>query len=137
MDNYSTSLLIKFLLQSVGLLEWAYLTLLLMEVAICKDARRVNTKRILESSFRARLRLFTRSFKNEFYRASVALFIGSLIAVFTIINEMWTGFLPLKKYSWVIFSCFFPLAIASLYHYQGYYVTFFRKFKLFWDGKQD
>lgn len=120
----------------IGLIEWGALTLLLMEVTICKDARSVNTSRILNRSISARLRLFKRSFRSAFYRASVGLFTGSMMAMFVMMNKLWNGSLAREIFPWSIFSLFFPLCIFILYREIGFSLTFFQKFSGFLKGEE-
>ena len=120
----------------IGLVEWGVLTLLLMEVTICKDARSVNTSRILNRSISARLRLFKRSFRSAFYRASVGLFAGSMMAMFVMMNKLWNGSIAREIFPWSIFSLFFPLCIFILYREFGFSLTFFDRFKGFLKGEE-
>jgi len=103
-----------------GLLQWARLFMLLMEVVICKDAISVNTSRILNTSFIARVRLFRRSFKDLFYRATILLFIGSLFAVMFMVTELYSNMLPIKKYLWAAFSVLFPVGVYMVYKSMGF-----------------
>jgi len=118
----------------IGLFEWGILSLLLMEVTICKDARSVKTSRILNKSLSARLRLFKRSFRSAFYRASVGLFAGSMLAMFVMMNNLWNGQVIKQIFPWTIFSIFFPLCIFILYREIGFTLTFYEKLRSYIKG---
>lgn len=118
----------------IGLIEWGVLSLLLMEVTVCKDVRTVKPSRILNRNISARLRLFKRSFRSAFYRSSVGLFLGSLLAVFVMINKLWMGIIVTEIFPWSVFSLFFPMCIFIIYREIGFSLTFFDKFKLFIQG---
>lgn len=130
------SIVALWLANLVGLLEWGILTLLLMEVTICKDARAVNTSRILNKSLSARLRLFKRSFRSAFYRASVGLFVGSMLAMCVMMHKLWNGSMVREIFPWSVFSLFFPFCIFILYREFGFSLTFFDKFKGFLKGEE-
>lgn len=115
----------------VGLVGWGALTLLLMEVVLCNDATSANASRLLNKSLRARLRLFQRSFRSAFYRASIGLFAGSLMAMFYMMEKIWTEINVADFYPWTLFSVFFPICLYILYREIGYSSTFFDKFKAF------
>lgn len=130
------SIVALWLANLIGLIQWGILSLLLMEVTICKDARAVNTSRILNKSLSARLRLFKRSFRSAFYRASVGLFIGSMMAMFVMMEKLWNGVLSFEIFPWSIFSLFVPLCIFILYREFGFSLTFFNKLKRFLKGEE-
>lgn len=123
--------LLLFIANWVGLVLWGRLFMLLMEVIICKDALFVNTSRILNTSFIARIRLFKRSFKELFYRSSILLFIGSLVGVFVMVNELYANVFPTRKYLWTIFSIIYPTGTYFLYKSLGFRWTLQDRFLQF------
>lgn len=131
MENNTITLIFCWLANLVGLVQWGVLVLLLMEVVICKDATTANASRILNKSISARLRLFQRSFRSAFYKASIGLFIGSLMALFYMLEKLWTEINVKDFYPWTLFSLFVPLCIYIVYREIGYSLTFFDKFKEF------
>lgn len=113
----------------IGLVQWGGLVLLLMEVIICKDARTANATRILNKSVSARLRLFQRSFRSAFYKASIGVFLGALMAMFYMMEKIWTEVSVKDFYPWTLFSLFFPLCLYVVYRELGFSSTFFDKFR--------
>lgn len=138
MENDNIFLIIFCWLSSlIGLIHWGALVLLLMEVVICKDATAVNAGRILSKSAGARLRLFKRSLKSYFYKASIGLFIGSIMAMFYMMEKIWTEIDVNDFYPWTLFSLFFPICLYVVYREIGYESTFFNKFKKFLRKEED
>jgi|SRR5690606_4237445 len=131
MENNAITLIFCWLANLIGLVQWGALVLLLMEVVICKDATTANASRILNKSISARLRLFQRSFKSSFYKASIGLFSGSFIALCYMMEKLWTKVDIKDFYPWTLLSLFFPLCVYIVYREIGYSSTFFDKFKLF------
>ena len=131
MENNTATLIFCWLANIIGLIQWGILVLLLMEVVICKDATTANASRILNKSLSARLRLFQRSFKSAFYKASIGLFLGSLMAMFYMMEKIWTEVTVNDFYPWTLFSLFFPLCLYIVYREIGFSSTFFDKFKAF------
>lgn len=119
----------------VGLVQWGVLVLLLMEVIVCKDATTVNASRILNKSISARLRLFQRSFRSVFYRASIGLFFGAFMAMCYMMEKLWTTINVKDFYPWTLFSLFVPFCLYLIYREIGYSLTLFDKFKL-WIRKE-
>lgn len=103
-----------------GLLQWTRLFMLLMEVVICKDALSVNTSKILNTSIVARFRLFRRSFRELFYRSTILLFLGSLLAVMFMASELYLNIPHMRKYLWTMFSMMFPMGVYLLYKSMGF-----------------
>lgn len=128
-------LTVKTVMLITGLFSWGYLTLLLMEITICKDARQINTVKLLQRPVHVRFKLLKRSLRSVFYRACAGMFIGSFIVTMNIIQQIWVG--ENKTINWCFFHLIFPISCAALFHVQGYYVTFFVRFKDFLAGKQD
>lgn len=114
----------------INLFLYGYLVLVLMEVLICKDAK---SSKILHRPVKVRIRLFKRSLRSLFYRASFGVFIASFIAILTLIHQLWST--QPKKFEWVAFHNLMTLSLIYLYHYWGYNATFFTKFKLFLKGE--
>lgn len=106
-----------------------YLTLVLMQVVVCKDATRGNISKLLNRPVMIRWKLFKKSLRNLFYRISVALLIASLIALITMINHLWTNY-P-RHINWILFHNISSIAMIYLYHYLGHDAIFFVKLKLF------
>ena len=131
MENNTITLIFCWLANLVGLVQWGVLVLLLMEVVICKDATTANASRILNKSISARLRLFQRSFRSAFYKASVGIFIGSLMALFYMLEKLWNEINVKDFYPWTLFSLFVPICIYIVYREIGYSLTFFEKLKAF------
>lgn len=134
--NSEIGIVIVWFANLIGLIEWGALTLLLMEVTVCKDVRMVKPSRILSRNLSARLRLFKRSFRSAFYRSSVGLFFGSLLAVFVMINKLWMGIIITEIFPWSVFSLFFPMCLFIVYREIGFSLTFFDKFKCFIRGEE-
>lgn len=125
----NTAIIALYIVYIIGLFQWAALTLVLMEVTVCKDARTVNSTRILNTSLSARLRLFKRSFRTYFYKGSIGLLICSLLIMFGIIDNLWAGRIP--RTIWASFSLVMPASLLMLYHHLGFTLTWFRKLGLF------
>lgn len=116
-DNFSIILILG---NWFGLLQWTRLFMLLMEVVICKDALSVNTSKILNTSLVARFRLFRRSFRELFYRSTILLFLGSLLAVMFMASELYLNIPHIRKYLWTMFSMIFPMGVYLLYKSMGF-----------------
>lgn len=137
MENNTVILIFCWFASFIGLVQWGVLVLLLMEVVICKDATTANASRILNKSISARLRLFQRSFRSTFYKASIGIFLGSLIALFYMMERLWTETSVQDFYPWTLFSLFFPICVYTIYREIGYSLTFFDKFKDFISKEHD
>lgn len=112
---------------------WGYLTIVLMEVTVCKDARSINTQKLLHKPLSLRFKIFKRSLRNIFYRASFGMFIGAILATLILIHQLWIN--SPKQIEWVIFHNIFPLSTIYLFHWLGHDVTFFVKLRLFLKGE--
>lgn len=128
MNNFM--LILLFIGQITGILVWSVLVYILIEVVICKDARTVNTSRILSVPISKRIRLFKRSFRTLFYRGSLLLLVGSLYAILVMVNNLWQGVLPTSG-RFVALSLSIPVGIIMIYRHYGHSVTWFDKLRLF------
>lgn len=132
MSNLENAILIAmFYSRIIGIIEWWIISLLLMEVIICKDARTFNTSRILEAPLAVRLRMFKRSWRSRFYKGNFILFFVSLFSIVSLMSDLWLGHMPRPPYTWTIVSIFLPLGIFLTYSSKGYKITLFTKFHLF------
>lgn len=128
MENNAMVLIFCWFASFVGLVQWGVLTLLLMEVVLCKDATTANTSRILNKRLGARLRLFKRSLQSTFYKASVGLFAGSLLSMCYMMEKLWTKNNIEDFYPFTLFSLFVPICIYYIYRHIGFTSTFFDRF---------
>ena len=124
----------KSALYVLGLFSWGYLTFVLMEVTICKDARQVNTQKLLNRPWAVRWDIFKRSLRKLFYRASVGMLTASFLITMLLIDQLWNN-LP-KQFYMIIFHCVCPMSLIYLYKSMGHRVTFFVKFGLFLKGQE-
>lgn len=124
-------LITMFYSRMIGILEWSILLLMLAEVIICKDARQINTERILNTPKEVRLRIFRKSWKSPFYKATFIIFFSAMFSMVTMILDLWLHNMPRAPYTWTLISLILPLGLIFLYSYLGYQITFFKKFTLF------
>lgn len=135
-QNSSFSILLAHfmgVLYILALFSWGYLTLVLMEVTICKDAKQIDTHKLLHRPVRVRLRMFKRSLRSLFYRSSVGMFLGAFLATMYLMHQLWIN--EPKHTEWILFHDIFPLSTIYLFHWLGHDVTFFVKLKLFLKGE--
>ncbi len=139
MNNFFSETLIvfMFLARMLGIIHWSILFLLLMEVVICKDARTVNTSKILNKRFAVRLRVFKRSYRDQFYKASLLIFGCSLFAVVSTVGDIWIGHFPRPPYIWTLVSLVLPIGIKILYNHMGYSLTLLQHFKIYLKNQHD
>ncbi len=130
-DFNNTVLVFMFLSRLIGIIGWAFVFLLLMEVVICKDAIERNAQRILNVPVWVRVRLFRKSFRNLFYKGSLFIWVCSLFSILSMVTDLWLGHLPRPPYTWTIVSILLPLGIIYVYIHLGYQITFFKKLTLF------
>lgn len=122
-------LIVGWILNLYGLLRWAMLFLLLMEVVICKDAG--NPQAFLNKSLSLRFKIFKRSIRNPFYTGSVLLFIGACAVILFRISDMSKNQLPNLHWLRLISAIVIPFGIYKIYKYLGYKSTFIEHFKRF------
>lgn len=132
-----TILIIMFYSRVIGIIEWWLVSLLLMEVVICKDAKTVNTARILNTPLSVRIRMFKKSWKSNFYKGNFIVFFVSIFAIVSLVSDMWLGRMPRAPYTWTMVSLFLPLGIYLTYSSKGYEITLFKKFQLFLMDQHD
>jgi hypothetical protein len=126
-----------FFSRLIGILEWFVVLLLLMEVILCKDARTVNTVRIMNTAAAVRLRMFKTSWKSLFYRGTFILFFCALFSMVSMVSDLWLGHMPRAPYTWTMVSLFLPVGIYCIYKNMGYQITLFTKFNLFIKDQHD
>lgn len=131
------TIVFKILLHLFGLFNWSLLTLLLMNVVICKDGINFNIRKFLNTTKRRRWRIFKRNLANMFFRINIGFFILSCLVSFHLIMELYNNFIPEKPMFWLIFHPAISYLIYKLYGIFGYKIQLFVKFKLFWDNKHD
>lgn len=114
------------LANAIGIILYAWLFFVLMEVVICKDVKLVDTHQLLSRRLSVRLRLFRRSMGDNFYRGSLCLFAGSFGMI---LIHIWrfTQSSPLLDYSQPIATLLLPAGLIFLYRHLGYQVPLFRK----------
>ncbi len=128
--------LLKLILHWFGLFGWAYLSLLLMEVVVCKDARMMNIQRLLELSFKRRSKIFLRNLKSPYYFASVMILLASFFALCQLSLELWTTASLTKSIRWSIFHPVLSQGLIILYRSFGYRITYISKIKEFLETKK-
>ena len=121
-------LIIRALLQLLGMVAWLHLTLLLMQVVICNDARFLDLKKLKAISFKRRCKIFFRHIKNDTrYRGLVLLFIASVIASNVMMNEMYLGKFISKNSFWLLFHPTISIGIHKVLNSMGYTIKLFDK----------
>lgn len=116
-----------------SLFAWGYLTLVLMEITICKDARHGRAYKLLNKPMAVRYKLFKRSLGDLFYRSVFGMFIGAFLATMYLVNQLWMN--EPKVLPWIIFHNIFPLSAIFLFKYLGHEVTFFVRLRMFFKGQ--
>lgn len=124
-------IVIMFLSRLIGIIEWTLVFFLTMEVVVCRDARKGNISKILNSPFKVRWKMFKTSWQKQFYRGTWLICLCSLFAIVSMIGDLWHGYFPRPPYTWTIVSLFLPLGIFIVYISKGHRITLFEKFHLF------
>lgn len=114
-------LLISFcIFNAVGVVLYSWLSIILMEIVLCKDMKQGNASRLFSKSITLRLKLFRRSLGNNFYFASLLLWVGCYIVIFIRLTELTGGVIPAIDSPRSIASMFIPYGIILLYKGMGY-----------------
>lgn len=138
MSNIGNAILIcMFYSRIIGIIEWSVTLLLLMEVVLCKDAKHVDTARIMNTRLTVRLRMFKKSWKSRFYRGTFILFFCALFSMTSMVSDMWLGHMPRAPYTWTLVSLILPLGIYFIYAAKGFKITLFNKFGLFMKNQHE
>ena len=109
----------------LGIILYAWLFFILMEVVICKDVKLVDTHQLLSRKLSVRLRLFRRSMGDNFYRGSLCLFFGCFGMILIHIARFSQP--AALDYAQPIVALLLPAGLIFLYRHLGYQVPLFRK----------
>lgn len=108
-----------------GVFLYGWLSIILMEVVLCKDARQIDTAKLFSKRFTTRMRLFKRSMGGMFYRGTFCLWIGCYIVLFIRLTELSGGVIPPTNSPRAIASMLIPYGVILLYKAWGHQSTLF------------
>lgn len=119
-------LIIFSIFNAAGIFLYAWLSIILMQVVLCREAKEIDTKKLFSRSISLRLKLFRRSLGSNFYRGSILIWIACYIVIFLRVQELTGGIIPQTNSPRTIASMFLPGGIIWLYKYMGYESSLFR-----------
>ena len=112
---------------AVGIVLYAWLSIVLLEIVLCRDVKQGNTTKLFSKRLTLRLRLFKRSLGNMFYRGTFCVWIASYIIIVIRLQELTGGILPHTDTLRPVVTMLLPYGIISLYRGFGYQSTLFTK----------
>lgn len=123
------------LLMIEGFVALCYLFLVLLQLVLCRDATEANTSKLLNRPLKVRWRLFKRSLHDNWYKASLGLFISVCI----LLSRLGYEFIHNigKPTPLIIFHGVFWPCLGWLYYQRGYKAIFFVKLGQFLNGETD
>lgn len=107
-------------LNAVGLILWCWVSLIFLEITLCKDAKHVTMSKLFSRRLSFRLRLFLRSWQKAFYRGSVLIWLGSYVAIFIRLSEFSSGVIPLTNFPRALSAILIPMGIVLVCKSLGY-----------------
>lgn len=120
-------LILYCVFNAIGIYLYAYLSIVLLQVILCRHARDIDTAKLFSKALSVRLNLFKRSLGNTFYLGSFCIWIACYIVIIIRLNEITGGYIPRTDTLRPIVSMLLPFGIIKLYRYLGYQNVLFKK----------
>jgi len=125
------AIIFSSILNVIGIALWGFVSLIMMEVLLCRHAKDMEFSSIVRSVFSRKMcltlrkirRRYKQGFINGLHISSILFFVASYIVIYYRLTELTEHVRGLSDYLRTLSSVILPAGIIVLYRFMGYKVS--------------